>query len=153
VKVRLVTSLLAASLAVGAGCGGGDDRLSRDEFIEQADANCAKAEKDLLAVGDLPQNAEDIDEYAERIRPIVENAWNEQKALKPPEDLQDEYDEWIATGEDALDFIDEVREAGAAEDTQRVADLFQQAEARVRETEQLSRAMGLRDCGVEGRRE
>ena len=152
-KVTFVTFLLAASLAADAGCGGGSDRLPRDEFIEQADANCAKSEKDLLALGNLPQNAEDVDEYAERARPIVEDAWNEQKTLKPPEDLQDEYDEWIATGEDAIDFIDELHEAGAAEDTQRVAELFQQAEARVRETERLSRAMGLRDCGVEGRRE
>lgn len=151
-KVTFVTFLLAASLAAGAGCGGGSDRLSRDEFVEQADANCAKYEREVLALG-VPQNVEDVEEYAERARPIVEAGWNEQKALKPPEDLQNEYDKWIATGQDALEFMDELREAGAAEDTQRVAELFQQTEARVQETERLSRAMGLRDCGVEGRRE
>jgi hypothetical protein len=153
VKVTFLMLLSAALLAAGSGCGDGSDRLSRDEFVEQADANCAKYENELLALGDLPQNTEDVDEYAQRARPIVEAGWNEQKALKPPEDLQDEYDKWIATGEDALEFIDELHEAGAAGDTQRVAELFQQAEARVQENEQLSRAMGLRDCGVEGRRE
>ena len=98
-KVTFLMFLLAALFAAGAGCGDGSDRLSRDDFIEQADANCAKYEREVLALGDLPQNAEDMEEYAERARPIVEAGWNEQKALRPPEDLQDEYDEWIATGE------------------------------------------------------
>jgi hypothetical protein len=63
VKVALVTFLLTMSLAAAAACGGGEDRLSREELISQADAICVKYLKDAAALG-LPESVEEIGEWA-----------------------------------------------------------------------------------------
>lgn len=135
----------------GPSCGGDGDRLSRAEFIEQADANCAETERLYLA-SDVPQSAGDFDEWVDQIKPLVQTALEELKALNPPEDLEDEWNAWIETGEDLLVLLDELREAGASEDAQRVRELLDEAQQDTR-PKRLSEEMGLRDCGAMGRRE
>jgi hypothetical protein len=116
------------------------------------DATCAETERAIQGVNP-PQSLGEFDEWVERLKPVLQRILNEQKALNPPGDLEDEWNAWIATGDDELDLLDELREAGAAEDSQRVQELLQEAEQRGLESEQLAESMGFRNCGVEGRRE
>jgi hypothetical protein len=99
----------------------------------------------------VPQSAGEFDEWVEQIKPLVQTNLRERKAMAPPEDLEDEWNAWIEAGEDLLDLLDELQEAGASEDAQRVQELLEAAQKDTR-PKRLSEAMGLRDCGVMGRR-
>ncbi len=74
----LLLSVLAAAVA---GCGGG--ALSREEFVEKANANCAerqKAERKIYA----KESYEDPEEW---MRPF-DKELEKQKELEPPEEMR-----------------------------------------------------------------
>jgi hypothetical protein len=141
-----------AGLLAAAGCGGGGDRLTRDELIDQGDAICAQNEKDSSVIS-VPKRTEEVPEYLEQLRPVIEKTLNDLKALEPPESLQSEYDAWISETQGALLALDELSEAAAAGDEARVAGIMEENEERADEATRLAEAIGFRDCGVEGRRE
>jgi len=143
----VVGSLLAgaAMLAAGCGGGGGGDRLSREELITQADAICAKYEEQLNAL-ETPQSLEDIERLAEEGKPIVENGVNELKALEPPADLEEQWDELMEQNDANVALIDELSEAAASGDQARVQEVAAEAQRQDEETDRLAREIGLEEC-------
>lgn len=145
---RLVAvSVVAGAVALGAGCGGegGGDRLSRDELIAEADAICAKYEKQLEALG-TPASLEDIVQLAEEGKPIIEKGVNELKALEPPEDLQEQWDELMAENDANVALIDDLSEAAASGDQARIGQIAAEAQQQDEKTDQLGRELGLVEC-------
>jgi predicted small secreted protein len=148
-KVTLVTFCVVAGCVVSAGCGGasggGSDRLSREELISQADAICAKYEKQFNALA-APQSVEEIEEFAVGAKSIIGKSLTEFRTLEPPEDLEDEYDEWISLTEEGLGRLDELAEAGAHGDADRADALFKESLRAQSKTGPLAREIGFRDC-------
>jgi hypothetical protein len=135
-------------LVVAAACGGDDDRLSRDEVIEQGDAICADYEARIDAVGE-PTNANDIERYVDEVKPIVEEGTNELDNLTPPEDLEDEYDEWIALTRRGVGSLDELKAAAAAGDEQRIQEIVQGLDDEEAEADRIAQGIGFQECGAE----
>jgi hypothetical protein len=140
----LLIGLIAAATLAQASCGG-DDGLSRDELVSEADAVCARYEQELDELAE-PRNVEDVERLAEEAKPIIEDGLDELRELEPPEELADEYDEWISQNEESVDVLDELREAASEGDVQRIQDVLQEAQQAEREADELARELGLQDC-------
>jgi hypothetical protein len=91
VRARLIfVALVLATGAASSACGG-DDRLSQEDFRQQANAICAKYDEKIKALG-TPASSTEIPDYVGRILPLLRQALAELRALKPPADLEDDYD-------------------------------------------------------------
>jgi hypothetical protein len=137
--------LTGAMGLAAAGCGG-DDRLTREELIEEADATCAEFDQQIEDVPE-PESLDDIERYVQEIRPIVEEGTDELDALEPPEDLADEYDEWIEATRSGVDRFDELEEAAASGDEQRIQEVFEDVGTGGEEADRLAEEIGFQECG------
>lgn len=141
ILIGLVTS---TALAVGAGCGGGD-RLSREELVSEADAICAGYEAELGALAE-PESLADFERLVQDAKPIVENGIESLRALDPPEDLEHDFGEWISRNEENVAAIEELQEAFADRDEQRIQEIVRQIDENEQEADELATEIGLEDC-------
>jgi hypothetical protein len=138
---------VSASLLLAA-CGGDGDGLSREEFVAEADAICAEFDQRVQEI-EQPQSLDDVERYADEAQPLIEEGMTELRELKPPEELQEQWDAYIASSEQSVDFLDELREAGAAGDPERIQEIAQEVSEVNDEANGIARELGLEDCGDE----
>jgi hypothetical protein len=138
--------LTGAMGLAAAGCGGGSDRLTREELIEEADATCAEFDQQIEDVQE-PESLDDIERYVQEIRPIVEEGTDELDALEPPEELEDEYTDWIEATRSGVDRIDELEDAAASGDEQRIQEVLQGGAEGGEEADRLAEELGFLECG------
>lgn len=143
---RALWLALVGTLAVAvAGCGG-DDRLTREELIEEADATCAEYDQRIEELEE-PESLSDIEGYLEEVRPIVEEGTDQLAELDPPEELQDEYDAWIDATRANVDRFDELEEAAASGDEQQIQEALESAGTGGDEAARLADELGFEECG------
>jgi hypothetical protein len=141
--------LLVAGLALVATACGGSDRLTKSEFMSQADAVCAKYEQKIRsAMRGIPAgNEAQLAGAIERVLPVIRTGNGELRDLKPPENLQDRYDRWMQIGDDEVTAAQKLHDALRDGDRQGVQSAFadlQKADAR---QDQLAREqLGLNGC-------
>lgn len=138
--------LTGAMGLAAAGCGGGDDRLTREELIEEADATCADFDRQIEEVEE-PQSLDDVERYVQEVRPMVEDGTNELAELEPPEELEDEYEDWVAAMRSSVDQFDRLEEAVTSGDEQRIQEVFASAGQGGEEADQLAEEIGFQECG------
>jgi hypothetical protein len=146
---RTVSSLAAtvgatASLALAA-CGGGDGGLSRQEFLSEADSICAEYDQRIQEI-DEPQSIDDVERYADEAKPVIEEGMTELRELEPPDELQEQWNEYIASSEESVEYLDELRQAGAEGDPARIQEIAQEVSEKNEEADRLARDLGLQDC-------
>jgi hypothetical protein len=145
---RLALALLCTCLVV-ASCGGDGDEGSA-EFVQQANAICANYGPKIAAI---PPPAEDIDEWGAvgaDIGDQLEASVNELRLLEPPDDLADEYSEWVGLRANLLTEMRGVQDAGNLHDETGVdAGLASISELQTR-ADELAEELGLTDCSPTG---
>src|SRR3954469_20380783 len=98
IKHGLTAAVAAAALAV-AGCGGGDDNktLSYSDFSQQANDICKSANDKVASLDQKLSGraATDAPVY-DTLIPELESARNDISKLKPPEELQADFDKFVA---------------------------------------------------------
>ena len=147
-RVLVFAVLALATILAGCGGGGGDDRLSKEEFIAEADAICKQANEQIDALGE--PTLENIDEYLADAEAISREQLGQLRALKPP--AADE-----ATLNGAYDLIEQ-QIALAADGVEALKSgdqaAFEQVNAQITtieaEADQIARDYGLQECGKEG---
>ncbi|MGH3046351.1 MAG: hypothetical protein ACRDNC_05005, partial [Gaiellaceae bacterium] len=82
-------------------------------------------------------------------KPIVETGVEELRALEPPEDLEEEYDEWISRNEENVESLDDLQAAVAERDEQRVQEVVQGLDQNEQEADELAAEIGLEECASE----
>lgn len=137
--------LVVAVVPFLAACGGGSDRLTREELISRAEAICTKYEQKLAALAE-PKSIADVETLAEQAKPIVEDGVEELGDLEPPKELEADYDRWIALNRDSVKSIDDLKEAAAAGDEAGVQNILQKTNAREQEADEVARNIGLDQC-------
>jgi hypothetical protein len=146
--VRVPVVAVLATTVVVAGCGG-SDRLTKSEFMSQADAVCAKYEQKIRsAMRGIPAgNEAQLAGAIERVLPVIRTGNDELRDLKPPENLQDRYDRWLQIGDDEVAAAQKLHDALRDGDRQGVQSAFadlQKADAR---QDRLAREeLGLNGC-------
>src|SRR4029453_2098859 len=121
---RSVWFLVIASLAlVAAGCGGGEDRLSEDEFLDQFDDACSETNEDL---NDIQPDTDPLDcqrdAYSDA-QEVVDDGLAEIGDLNPPEDLDGELEDFIDSGEQLSDVLGDLVSAAEDDDEDEFEDI------------------------------
>ena len=147
---RAVAVAMAVA-AVAAACGGGDgggDRLTKEQYIAEADAICADINEQLDALGE-PGNLEEVAELAESAVGIQEEALEKLRALQPPE--ADE-----ATLNEAYELLDqqvvlgnEIADAARDGDAASITAIIGQLEGIDNQADQIAIDYGLTECGTD----
>jgi hypothetical protein len=132
------------ALVLVAGCGG-DEGMSREEFISEADAICQEFDQRVEAV-DEPQSADDIERYVNEVRPVIEDGLNDLKELQPPEEIEEQWNELVAKNEEGLQMLDDLAEAGTSGDEARLQQITEDATRRDNESDRIARQIGLQEC-------
>lgn len=145
---RAIVVLLAGA-AAGCGGGGGDERLSRAELVERADAICSRYEARLDALG-RPTNASELRSFADRALPIARDGREELGELNPPEELEATYDAWLEQGDEAIEIVERLREAAAESNEVEIQQLAEDAQRTDAESNRLARELGFEQCGAAG---
>jgi hypothetical protein len=152
-RVLAAAALALAAIAVGCGGGGdggdgGGDRLTQEEFVEQADALCADANQQIGALGE-PQSIQELATFAAEAVSISEQTLDSLRELNPPEELQAQYDRALELLSEQNALGREVVEAAEDGDTARIEELTAQAEPLEEEADQIAVDLGLETCGTE----
>jgi hypothetical protein len=142
---RFCIALGITAAIVIAGCGG-DDRLTREEFVSEAEAICEEFDQRLEDVPD-PESADDVERYVDEARPVIEDGLGELRALQPPEELEEQWDELMDRNDEALEVLDDLSEAAASADEARLQEISEEASRQDAETDRMARAIGLENCG------
>lgn len=134
--VRSVAVFLGAGLVLGA-CGGGNDRLSKAEYIKKADEICKAAAAKSDAV-EAPETEEEFEDYIVEVVKLAREEVKDLRALDGPKDDEDTLDSMYDSLEKALDMIEE-DPAAAMEMTE---DPFE-------ESSEMAKEYGFKECGAE----
>jgi hypothetical protein len=144
--MRLVAALVvaAAGASLAAGCGG-SSRLSHDEFVEQADAVCARYD---AAVGKLrtPRTLTEVERYTRRVIPIYRRALAELAALEPPEVDVARVRAWLRADRRIAADLEALAAAAAARQIPHVRGVVRTATAHNRQSNRIARQLGLKVC-------
>jgi hypothetical protein len=123
----LAGAVIAAALVL-AGCGGGDDGggASEEEFIAEVDAVCTQTSEEIEALyaesGD-PSNVSQLDALLAKRLPISEQAQEQVEAIEPPDELADEYDQYLSQRREFISLLQEQKQAAERGDDARAAEL------------------------------
>jgi hypothetical protein len=104
---------VAAVGLVAGGCGSDGQRLTKDEFVSDANAICAKWEKRVqsqmsgVPTGDEKQLASSID----KALPVIRKGNDELRSLTPPESLQGRFERWMEIADAEVDAARKLRDA------------------------------------------
>jgi hypothetical protein len=120
VRKRIIATLVGAlAIALVVGCGGGDDSasLTKDEFIEQADAICANGDKAITAdfkdfaeekgIKGAPNKAQQEEAIAEVVAPAVQEQADGIRALAAPEGDEKQIEAMLAAVEEGVEDLEE----------------------------------------------
>jgi hypothetical protein len=134
--------------ALVGGCGSKEelDRLTKREFISEADDICRDAN---AAVEDLgyPTTSEELTSYVAEVETITSEALSDIARLNPPEEDADEVQNAIAKLQSALDLLNEYQQADASGN--KVASLvaLQEANSAALEAQSFAERYGFEECG------
>ena len=143
-----VAALAGVLVLLSAGCGGGDgERLSKEEFQTQANAICAKYQKQIDAIG-APSSLDEVPDLISQILPILNKEIDEISALDPPEELQSDFDKMLAATDRTKAAADDLSEAAKAGDQAGVQQALEEGNAASKEADDLAANLGLQDCNT-----
>jgi hypothetical protein len=141
--ILILTTALATIAA--AGCGGGDGQLSRAELREQGNEICARFDKQIDELP-LPAAPEDIPAYVEKAAPIVEDEIAELKALDPPEEAKETFDQMIAEEEKVLAAGRSLSDAAEEDDDIALEQALNEGNIASGRADDHARSLGLTEC-------
>jgi hypothetical protein len=143
-----VAALAGVLVLLVAGCGGGGGgRLSKEDFQSQANAICAKYQKQIDAIG-APSSLDEIPDLISQILPILNKEIDEISALDPPEELQSDFDKMLAATDRTKAAADDLSEAAKAGDQAAVQKALEEGNAASKEADDLAANLGLQDCNT-----
>ncbi len=146
------TLLLALICLLAAGCmndSGSSEAskaaLTKAEYIEQADAICARFDSQLDALAQ-PETLDDLAAMATEAKPIAEAGVAELRALDPPAELEEQVDAWLVLNEQNIEAIDQLREAAESGDETKVQQVAATATDNEQKADAAAAEIGLTDC-------
>lgn len=147
-RIALSSLLL---LTVAAGCGGGE-RLSKAAYTKEADAICAKYDRQLESVErelDRVDSPEEAARAIDRGIPIVKEGVAKLRELEPPEELEKDVDRWLELNEENTKSLEKLRDAARKGDMQRVSEIATEGQETEQRSDEIARKIGLEDCAAD----
>ena len=146
--VSLLLVMAVVALVAG-GCGSKSGRLSKSEFVKQANAICAKYEQQVqkrmagIPAGNEAQLASSI----EKVLPVIREGNDELRSLKPPDGLQGHYDRWMKIADAEVAAASKLQNALHKGDRQAIQSAFAELQTKDVDQDRLARQeLGLNGC-------
>ena len=146
-RLALGLALFLACLAAGCG-GGGGGRLSQEEFQQQANAICDKFDKKIQALGS-PQSPADIPAYVQKGVPLLRQGIAELRALKPPADVEDDYNRMLDETAKSIPAAEKLADAAEKNDAAAVQDAIKEGQEADSASDELAIKLKLDGCAAE----
>jgi hypothetical protein len=144
VGVRRAFLLLLAIVLV-AGCGGGSERLTREEYAKRADAICAKFSRQEKAVGKVT-DVRGLADAVDRLLPAFDDALKELHKLRPPENEQATATAWLDSLDVLRSDVSELGEKARANDRIALTHVAVRATQHGQKSDVLAGQLGLSVC-------
>jgi hypothetical protein len=144
--MRLVslTGLLVTA-AIGLGACGGDDGLSKADYVEQANAICRDANTQLGKIAE-PSDVAGIAAYVASAKTVTSAAVDKMAALEPPEELRADHQAHVADGRKVVTLADDLAAAAKTGDQAAFQRISQQGDRMDETSDARAERMGLTDC-------
>jgi len=145
---RHLLAVLTAVAAIAIGCGGDDiEDVSAEELISRGDELCRSGQErfEEIQTG-TPANADAAREQTEALIEVADGELSELRKMRPPEELRDEYDRYLAARADALELLEQGRDAAAEGDADAYAEAQTKLAADQDERVELARDVGFSAC-------
>ena len=136
---------LTLLVAVVAGCGG-EETLTRADYITQADAICDDYNQRQAKLGD-PESVEDIERLGDETKPLVEKQLAELRDLEAPEEIADDAAAAYDLLERQLPKLDALVRAAEANDVAKVQSVAAEAGVLDKQADAKAEKIGLKVCG------
>lgn len=138
--------ILAAAAAI-AGCGDDTEDVSAEELVSRGDELCREGRERFDEIqAESPQSADEALEQTEELVDAAAEELDELERLRPPDEVGDRYERYLAARSEALELLERGRDAAADGDAGAYAEAQTELEAGRRERARLARAVGFRDC-------
>jgi hypothetical protein len=146
VRARLTGFLAVAVFATTAGCGGGgNDRLSQEEFQKQANAICQKYNDKLAALGS-PSSPDEVSGFVDQVIPLLRQGISELRALKPPTEAEDDYDRFLDETQKAVPAAQKLADAAEKNDAAGLQEALSEARKADQASDDIATKLGLDGC-------
>ena len=139
---RIVLVVVIAGLA--AGCGG-SGRLSKADYVKQADAICTKYNAKLKALA-RPTSISALPAYVDKALPLARKGDDELRALEPPKDEEQSAKEWLDQNDSVVGSMERLRDAAKKGDRAGIQTALNEASSANQTANRLARQLGLRVC-------
>jgi hypothetical protein len=152
----------AVGMALLAGCGGDDGNggggtMSRDEFVSKANEICREGAEKINAktqeVQDKIQQADSAEEQQKAVADVLEDTAKEYDPylerlgdLKPPDELSDGWQKFLAGVNDAFDLIPDLADATRDGDREKLSQLTTKFSQIAGDTRPFAQKYELNDC-------
>jgi hypothetical protein len=145
-------SLLALAFAplalVAGGCGSDGQRLTKAEFVNEANAICAKWEKRVQSqMSGVPGDEKQLASSIEKALPVIREGNDELRALAPPESLQSRFDRWMEIADAEVDAAQKLHDALRDNDRNAIQAAFTELQKKdVAQDRLAGQELGLTGC-------
>jgi hypothetical protein len=134
-------------LAAGCGGGGGGERLSKEQFQQKANAICKRYDAKIAALG-RPASPDDIPQFVEKGIPVIQQGIGELRALRPPAELEDDYNTMLDETEKAIPAARRLADAAEKRDAAAVQKAIQDGNAADEASDRIATKLGLSECAA-----
>jgi len=139
--------LLAACLVLAACAGGGNNRLSKEQYAQRADAICARFNRQQPSLPSLQKvTARQVARLADRTLPLLNKTIADLRRLAPPKDEQALADRWLAALRRLRTDAVRIRDRARANDLGGVGALVGPSQRDERAAEWLAAQLGTSVC-------
>lgn len=139
-----VGGAVAAGLLLAA-CGGGGG-LSKADYVQQANAVCRQAARNVAALDAGRSDVEQLPKVAGEVVAVQRTALDKLKAIKAPKEDRTEIAKWIALVDQTIDQAEVSAQSQRSGDITRAIAANLNGAALDRRADQLARTYGLTRC-------
>jgi hypothetical protein len=146
-RTTIVICVVATLVVIAAGCGG-NDRLTRDEYVAAADAICRDAEQRNMNLGE-PGSLEEMVEFLEKSKALSEEEFAKLEALVPPEADEAQVQRARELNRLLIDMMGDLKSALEADERDRSQEILDEANRLTLEADAIAADLGLQDCRID----
>lgn len=143
----LPAAFVALVVALAPGCGSDAEQVSAEELISRGDGICVEGRRRFDAVqAQAPANAVAAADQTNELVEIATDELNELRNIRPPDELRERYDAYLAARGRALERLEQGREAAEEKDAKAYGTAQARAAAEQSQRLRLAKAVGFKQC-------
>jgi hypothetical protein len=146
-----IAALAAASLAAGCGSSSSSSSssgtLSKQDFQKRANAICKQYNANVNKLG-APSGFADVEPFARKAIAETDKALTKLRALKPPQALQSDFQQWLSYADQLHDTANKLIAAAKKKDAKALQAAGNEASARDKKSRAIAHRLGLTDCAA-----